>query len=192
MPDDQTHPHYEDDSIVNAETHHEASDVNVRALMWFVVIFVAFAVVTHVLLWLLFKFYVQIGRGAAANTPLTSVARPVDANVPALPRLQPFPSKDAKGQAVEPVRNTPVTDMEGMRAAEASVLTTYGWVDQPRGIARIPIEEAKTLALRSNAFPLSAAARPPAAAVVITGARVSAPAVTQPALPENTTNGPGQ
>ena len=37
------HPHYDDNEITNVETHHESSDVNVRALIWFGVIVVIFA-----------------------------------------------------------------------------------------------------------------------------------------------------
>lgn len=32
-----------------------------------------------------------------------------------------------------------------LKAADEQVLTTYGWVDQGQGVARIPIERAKTL-----------------------------------------------
>ncbi|HOX57504.1 MAG TPA: hypothetical protein P5205_02630 [Candidatus Paceibacterota bacterium] len=35
-----------------------------------------------------------------------------------------------------------------MRAAEASELENYGWVDQTKGIVRLPIAEAMKLALR--------------------------------------------
>src|SRR5712691_1634719 len=96
--------------IVNPETHHEKSDVNVRALLWAVAIFVVFGAVTHGLLYAQFQFFRSIFRGKT-NAPLTSVARPADAAVPPLPRLQPFTSKNP------PNTSTPVTDMEEMRAA---------------------------------------------------------------------------
>jgi hypothetical protein len=35
-----------------------------------------------------------------------------------------------------------------LRAAEASELTSYGWLDQTKGIVRLPIAEAMKLALR--------------------------------------------
>ena len=38
------HLPYDDDAIVNVETHHEHSDVNVRALITFFVVWVVFAV----------------------------------------------------------------------------------------------------------------------------------------------------
>ena len=43
-----------------------------------------------------------------------------------------------------------------MRAAEASELETYGWVDQTKGVVRLPIAEAMTLALRDWQNPAAA------------------------------------
>src|SRR5215467_15111832 len=103
--------------IVNPETHHEKSDVNVRALLWSVVIFIVFAALTHLVLYLQFQFYRSIFRGKT-NAPLTAVARPADANVPPEPRLQPFTSPQP------PYVMTPVTDMNQMRAAEEQALHT--------------------------------------------------------------------
>src|SRR5512144_476470 len=98
MPEN-SHPPYSDDAIVNVETHHEKSDVDVRALLWFTVIFVVFAIVTHAALWILFKFYVRLERRPSQNPPaLTAMQRSSDARVPATePRLQPFPTKEKAG-----------------------------------------------------------------------------------------------
>lgn len=174
MPDESKHSAYGEDAIVNVETHHEESDVNVRALMWFVGIFLVFAVVVHAGLWLLFRFYVQLERGAAANAPMTSVARPVDANIPTTPRLQPFPTKDMRGEPLSPTDSTPVIDMQEMRAREEQALTTYGYVDRDRGVVHIPIEVAKKRALESGIYQVNpGTAAPPAGAQVISGARVT-------------------
>jgi hypothetical protein len=43
-----------------------------------------------------------------------------------------------------------------LRAAEASELDTYGWVDQGKGIVRLPIKEAMKLALREWQNPAAA------------------------------------
>jgi len=134
---------YHDEEIVNLETHHEESDVNVRALLWFVVIFVVFAAVAHFALLLMFKFFVQLERGNS-NAPLTSMAKPPDADVPQLPRLQPFLTKTPQVE-IPPYRSTPVVDMIDMRAREDAVLNHYGWVDRQKGVVHIPIEEAKKL-----------------------------------------------
>ena len=137
MPD---HAHYRDDDIVNPETRHEESDVNVRALLWSVAIFIVFAAVTHLILYLQFHAYARHFRNEAAP-PLTMMAPP--SNVPATPRLQPFPSK-----TILPTANTPVTDMVDMRASEDAALNKPGWVDQQKGVVRLPIETAKQLVVQ--------------------------------------------
>lgn len=137
----------ENDGIVNRETHHEESDVDVRALLWFVVIFIAFAIVTHVLLWVMFRYFATIARGST-NAPLTMVARPADAAIPQQPRLQPFPTKEPSGAAITPDRLTPAVDMELMRADQEKALRTPGWVDRQKGIVRVPIDVAKQLVIQ--------------------------------------------
>ncbi|MGZ4810130.1 MAG: hypothetical protein ACXVH7_06920 [Thermoanaerobaculia bacterium] len=132
--------------MVNVETSHEKSDVDVRALLWFFVIFVVFSVLTFFGLWVMFKVLIRVER-RAPTSPLTSMAQPADMNVPAEPRLQPFPKK-AEGVVAPPNRSTPVIDMVDMRAAEDRILNNYGWVDQSKGVVRIPIEEAKKRVLQ--------------------------------------------
>ncbi len=43
-----------------------------------------------------------------------------------------------------------------LRAAEATELETYGWVDQSKGVVRLPINEAMNLALRKWQNPAAA------------------------------------
>jgi len=129
--------------IVNPETHHEKSDVNVRALLWAVVIFIVFAALTHGVLYLQFNIYRKLFRGKSNPPPLTAMVRPADASVPPEPRLQPF-----KAGNRPPDTSTPVVDMEQMRAAEEQALRTPGWVDKQKGIVRLPIEVAKQLAVQ--------------------------------------------
>ncbi|HEV8659458.1 MAG TPA: hypothetical protein VGS96_12630 [Thermoanaerobaculia bacterium] len=134
--------------IVNPETHHEKTDVSVRALIWFAVIFVIFGFVTHFTIWFMFK--VLAGEERQRNTgPLTSMQRPADMSVPQnQPLLQPFPRKTQDGEVLPPNRNTPVTDLADMREAERRALTSYGWVDQRKGIVHIPIDEAMKLTVQ--------------------------------------------
>lgn len=147
MPD-QIHRTYHDEEIVNVETHHEESDVNVRALLWFVVIFIVFAIVTHVALYGMFRFFVTLERGRT-NAPLTDMQRPADMDMPPLPRLQPL-QVTKNNEIVPPYNATPVVDMEEMRAHEQDVLNHYGWVDKQHGIVHVPIEEAKKQWLASG------------------------------------------
>src|SRR4051794_34743246 len=114
MPEIRTH---HDEEIVNPQTRHETSDVDVKALLGFVVIFIVFAVITHIVLYLLFGYYRTIFRGHT-NAPLTEIERPAGSDVPPEPRLQPFGAKDAKGAVPPPTSVTPVVDMETMRHNE--------------------------------------------------------------------------
>jgi hypothetical protein len=43
-----------------------------------------------------------------------------------------------------------------LRAAEADELASYGWVDQPKGVVRLPIAEALKLSLRDWQNPAAA------------------------------------
>jgi hypothetical protein len=139
------HAPYRDDDIVNPETRHEDSDVNVRALLWAVVIFIVFAVVTHLVLYLQFHAYAKHFRRDESQ-PLTMMGRP--SNVPPTPRLQPFPNKLVNGQDLPPNTNTPLTDMADMRAAEDEALSKPAWVDKQKGIVRLPIETAKQIVVQ--------------------------------------------
>ena len=133
--------------IVNPETHHERSDVNVRALLMFMAIFVVFAAISHFVLYGMFKYFALMARNRTA-APLTDVLRPPDAAIPQQPRLQPFPNRDPRGEMMSPNATTPTVDMEDMRATEEQALHTPGWVDKQKGIVRVPIEVAKQLAVQ--------------------------------------------
>ncbi len=140
-------PEHDDEAIVNPETHHERSDVNVRALLWFVAIFVAFAAVTHLLVWTMFHHFASMARQTTA-APLTSMVRPPEMSIPQNPRLQPFPGK------MPPYATSPVVDMEEMRQSEEQALRNPGWIDRQKGIVRLPIDVAKQLVVqRLNVAP---------------------------------------
>jgi hypothetical protein len=40
------------------------------------------------------------------------------------------------------LQQTPVLDLRAIRAEEDKVLDSYAWVDQPKGVVRIPIAQA--------------------------------------------------
>ena len=131
------HIQYEDNDLFNPETHHEHSDVPVRPLFWFIVIFVVFAIVSHVALFLLYKAFAK-GERNRMDPPQTQVARPADASVPQnQPLLQPFPRGN-----VAPYRQTPVTDLADMRNSENQVLTIA--VEPAAGVAPYKIAAITT------------------------------------------------
>jgi hypothetical protein len=132
------HIQYDDHDLFNPETHHEHSDVPVRPIFWFIAGFIIFGIVSHFALYFLYKAFAQ-GERKRMDPPQTQVTRPASADVPQnQPLLQPFPRPETP-----PTRTTPVTDLVEMRKAEDQVLHSYGWVDQQKGVVRIPITEAK-------------------------------------------------
>jgi hypothetical protein len=176
----ETPHHYDDDAIVNPETKHETSDVNVKALLSFLAVFVIFAAITHLVLWLLFNYFRGIFRGET-NAPLTEIARPNGSDVPPQPRLQPFATSDPRSQVIAPNAATPVVDMEIMRRNEELILNNPGWVDKDHGRARIPIELAKQLVVQKG-LPVassSSGAQAPSAATTTNGGQAAAPVAPQ-------------
>jgi hypothetical protein len=155
------HPHDNHGSaIVNVQTKHETSDVNVKALLGFVAVFVAFAIVTHIVLYMMFRYYHEIFRGDV-NARLTEVERPATADEPPEPRLQPFRVKDNKGVDIPPGASSPVTDLANMRCAEDEAQSNPGWIDPAQGRVRLPIEVAKQLVVQRG-LPVNSGAATPA------------------------------
>lgn len=169
---------YEDD-LFNPETHHESSDVPVRPLLWFIVWFIVFGVVTHFLMLFTYRGLASLER-KRLQPPQTQVARPADADVPKnQPLLQPFPRVDEQKREIAPTRLTPVTDMQAMRASQEQVLNSYGWIDRQNDVAHIPIAEAKKRFLAELAVK-GQTASPSAASATTAGATAGKPA-SQPA-----------
>jgi hypothetical protein len=124
------HPHGE---LVNENVHHEERDINLRAVITFVVVLTVVSLAIQVAMYGLF---VVFGRIETRSEPIVS---PV-----AAPAAKP-------GDFSEPrLQTTPWTDLKQLRASEHAFLHGYGWVDQSAGIARIPIEKAKALLLQKG------------------------------------------
>lgn len=180
MPDHN----YHDEDLFNPETRHEQSDVPVRPFWWALIIFIVFAILTHIVITFFYKGLAKIERSQAA-APQSGIARPASADVPQnQPLLQPFPRKDGAGTEIAPTADTPVADLIKMRENEKQVLTSYGWVDRQQGMVHIPIEEAKKIMASRLAVQGQAVAPAPAAPAAQTTAAPNAPA---PAAPATTT-----
>ena len=67
--------------------------------------------------------------------------------------MQRYTQPPPLGEDRVAVRKKALADL---RAAEASELDSYGWVDQPKGVVRLPIAEAMQLALREWQNPAAA------------------------------------
>jgi hypothetical protein len=173
------HVQYEDDDLFNPETAHEHSDVPLKPLWVSLILFVVFAVVTHIVLYFMYHALVRMEE-KRMDPPQTAVARPADIAVPKnQPLLQPFPRTAPGGIDIPPQRLTPVSDLVDMRAAEDKVLHSYGWVDKQKGIVRIPIDRAKDLIVAQKSGAVAASATE----------NVPQPAGEAPAAPPTTTGG---
>jgi hypothetical protein len=159
------HPHGD---LENPEVAHEESDVNIRAILGFVAILVITAVVIHVAMWGLFKFFANM---EAQNDPQLSPLMVPAGQRPPDPQLQ----------------TTPWTDLRQFREKEDQRLHSYGWVDEKSGIAHLPIDKAKALLLQKG-LPVRPVAADPAEGThafadgeASSGRNIPAPA--QPAAP---------
>jgi hypothetical protein len=65
----------------------------------------------------------------------------------------PSPLAEALADPIPPgprLQSAPPRDMDELRAQDREMLTTYGWVDQAGGVARIPVERAMSILLEKG------------------------------------------
>ena len=117
----------QDFSHATPAVHHETSDASVGAVFAFGVGLMIMGVVILFLVWLLFGYFK--GRDAGSEAREFPLALEQQNRLPPEPRLQTNPRQD----------------LIDMRAKEDTKLNTYGWVDKPGGVVRIPISEAMRL-----------------------------------------------
>jgi hypothetical protein len=105
----------------------ERVDVTTRPVAKALAILVVATIVVVALLVPLFGWY--LSRARESDPPPPPMGRHQEGRLPAEPRLQ----------------TTPVQDLAAIRGEEERLLRSYGWVDEQKGIARIPIETAMQL-----------------------------------------------
>ena len=127
----------------NPQIRHETTDVNVWAVGKFAIGLVVVTVVSVVLLFMLLRFFQ--GREETATAPSVEPTK-----VFPQPQLQ----------------KTPILDLRAIRAEEDKLLTGYAWVDQPKGVVRIPVSLAIDV-LAKKGLPSRPAAAPAAAPAVL-------------------------
>jgi hypothetical protein len=117
------------EELRNVDTAHEPSDVNIRAIIWFVVVLSVTAALIHTSMYGLFVLLDKLER---QNDPAVSPVALPTGEAPLGPLLQ----------------TTPWADLKRLRSEETQYLHSYGWIDQKAGVARIPIDKAKALLLQ--------------------------------------------
>ena len=87
--------------------------------------------------------------------------------------MQRYTQQPPLGQDRVVVRKKALADL---RATEAGELASYGWLDQPKGVVRLPIADAMQLALRDWQNPAAARSNLIARVEKATAAPPAAPA----------------
>ena len=124
----------------NPAVSHELSDVNVRGVLYFAVWLTIAAIIIHVLVWLFYDYF-----GDRATRTVSIPQEPVITGPPvSKPQLQ-----------VEAE-----SELSQLRTSEEQVLHTYGWIDQDKGIVRIPIERAMEIIATQPPFQKESKQRP--------------------------------
>ena len=114
----------------NPLVQHEESDVNIRAIFQFAAGLTVIAIVVHLAIWGLFKYF-DI-RETRETRPVAALAVGHEQRQPPEPRLQ----------------ETPRADLQQLRSRQEQRLNGYEWVDKAAGTVRIPISEAMKLTLQ--------------------------------------------
>jgi hypothetical protein len=125
---------------------HEPDPLRVRAMVWFVIGFIAFAIAAHFGIWLLLKH--DVSKPRFVDRP-RSVMHAESGPPSGAPALQPMPQHDV----------VPWQDAAEMRAAENRVFTQLGWSPDEHGRARIPDSVISAVAARSSTRPATRGAK---------------------------------
>ena len=97
-------------------------DIRVDLLYKVLLGFLAVGIIVHVVIAIYFGALFGKTQGQTKISPLAATLK----HIPPEPRLQV----------------TPVRDLKEINDKEIQILGSYGWVDQSKGVVRIPIQEA--------------------------------------------------
>lgn len=132
------HHHYTPEELHNEDVAHEHSDVNIARISVYAAGLAAVMAIAFALMYGLFWF---MEGQAAGNDPQLSPVAPASAPMPRTTTGTP-----TFGNAPGPrLLTNEYAALGAHRASETRELTSYGWVNEQGGIARMPISEAKKL-----------------------------------------------
>ncbi len=123
----------------SVDAGHELRDVRVWPIVGAGVGLFTLAVVVHLAMLLVLNVFAA--RESKESPPANPLAGAYGPKAPPQPRLQ----------------TEPRGDLEQLHAAEDAALETYGWVDKPAGVVRIPIERAMDLVASAAGAPSGSA-----------------------------------
>lgn len=129
---------------------HEASEMRIGPIVWFLIALGFGTVVICLLMAGLFDSFEKNVKDAEGKaSPLASERQ----KLPPEPRLQLAPSTTEQLETRQPPNlklDHPLQEMKRLRDEENKKLSGYGWVDEKAGVVRIPIEEAKKRLLQNE------------------------------------------
>lgn len=143
------------DKVVASDSHgigvgHEASDLRIAPVVWFLIGLSVGTVVICLLMAGLFNSFEENQKESEGKpSPLASERQ----RLPPEPRLQLAPSTVEQLEGNQPPNlkeDHPLQEAKRIRNEEDKKLSSYGWVDEKGGVVRIPIEEAKKLLLKNG------------------------------------------
>ena len=146
---EQKHTHDRDEGQ-SASKAYETRDIKLRPLIVFAAGITVMAVASYLVIFVLFRLF--SGQAATQDAQLApaSLAQPA---APGEERLPPEPR----------IQANPAGDLKMLRDKEDAILTTYGWVDRPAGVVRVPIDVAMKLVLEQGLPVRQPDSAPPAA-----------------------------
>jgi len=166
----------------------EDDGVNYRGILWFVIILTATTVFCQILVWGAFEVMerIHVTNSGVVRSPLA-----VPSVRPSVNIVTDTPTKGMVVTGLDGVPNVPdgafkpglLVDepsvLRHYRAQEDAALSSYGWVSEPAGVVRLPIDRAKALLLErglparsvrpGGAQPLPAPPLPPSSAQPTSG-----------------------
>jgi hypothetical protein len=148
---DGVHDHALDDELHNPDVAHEHMDVNIRAIVWSVVVLVLVTMAANIVILVLFGLFER--EAEVKQGTLSPLARPAT-EMPATTSGSPIFSPTANIPGPKLLTDEPMA-LDKQRSDEAKRLHGYGWADEKAGIAHIPIEEAKKL-IQQRGLPVRA------------------------------------
>jgi hypothetical protein len=128
-----------DQELIHRDVMFEARDVDASVIGWVAIAVIVAAFLIHFIVTGSYAYFGRTEfRGRQPVTLVQQAARPL--TVPAL-------------------QVNPASDLERLQESQRTILNSYGWVDQGKGIVHIPIDEAMKRVL-ANGLPPAEKASP--------------------------------
>jgi hypothetical protein len=148
-----------------SETHKPApafdGEINVKGIAYTGIGLAAVVVVSAVLMWWMLRGFAKYDDRHDVRPSPIQAANPQQP--PPAPNLQVAPGFAVLNpQTAGLVEQSDREDMDAEREAENKILTQPGWVDQGRGIVRVPIDVAMQMVAQHGLAPLNVPPPPPA------------------------------